>query len=376
MAKVRKRTWTSGGDTKTAWVADYFDQGGKRHIKTFERRKDADSWLATTVVDVREGRHTAERSSITVSEACELWLQRGQREKLERGTLRNYSLYVKRIVQHIGGIKLAQLTKPMVKKFGDTLLDTGVPRQTARAILAALKGILREAEVSGLVAQNTALGITISSKTREKRKLEIGKDVPSKAEINQLITATKGRWRPLIVTAAFTGMRASELRGLTWPDVDFAKKVVHVRQRANIWQELGAPKSEAGKRAVPMSPMVLNVLREWKLACPNSLLGLVFPTAGGTIENHSNLLNRFWWPLQVSLGVVDEAGEAKYGLHALRHFYASHLIDLGFAPKKIQTWLGHSSITMTFDRYGHLFPSLEDDHAKLAAGELSIVGGG
>jgi integrase len=74
--------------------------------------------------------------------------------------------------------------------------------------------------------------------------------------------------------------------------------------------------------------------------------------------------------------VVDDAGEAKYRFHSMRHFYASWIIEQDFSAKRLQDLMGHSSIKMTFDTYGHLFPSLEDDHAKFAAGELSIVGGG
>ena len=60
------------------------------------------------------------------------------------------------------------------------------------------------------------------------------------------------------------------------------------------------------------------------------------------------------------------------GCHSLRHFFASWAIEQGFTPKRLQALLGHSSIQMTFDTYGHPFPSLEDDHAKFAAGELQI----
>lgn len=74
----------------------------------------------------------------------------------------------------------------------------------------------------------------------------------------------QGRWRPLIVTAIFTGLRASELRGLRWSDVDLQERVVHVRQRADRYNSTGSPKSEAGHRAVAMPPIVLNTLREWK----------------------------------------------------------------------------------------------------------------
>jgi integrase len=189
----------------------------------------------------------------------------------------------------------------------------------------------------------------------------------------------------------FTGMRASELRGLTWEDVDLQRKVIHVRQRADQWGVIGSPKSEAGHRTIPMSPMVVNALREWKLACPRlgggegeaGRLGLVFPNGQGKPESHANIVHRGFLPIQVKAGVADahpdrkgEDGEpvlvACYtGLHALRHFFASWAIERGFSPKRLQALLGHSSIQMTFD--GHLFPSLEDDHAKFAAGETLIA---
>jgi integrase len=120
--------------------------------------------------------------------------------------------------------------------------------------------------------------------------------------------------------------------------------------------------------------MVVNVLKEWKLACPKGEAGLVFPNGNGHVENHANIANRCFYPLQIEAGMVDADGKPKYGLHALRHFFASWAIERGFSPKKVQALLGHSSIQMTYDRYGHLFPSLEDDHEKFAAGELAVVG--
>jgi integrase len=77
--------------------------------------------------------------------------------------------------------------------------------------------------------------------------------------------------------------------------------------------------------------------------------------------------------VQVKAGVVDDAGAPKYNVHSLRHWYASFVIDLGFPPKRVQTLLGHSSIQMTFDTYGHLFPSAEDDEARLAKGEAAFL---
>ena len=85
MAKVRKRTWTNSKGEQTAWIADYFDQAGKRHIKTFERERDARAWLTETLVSVKQGTHTPESASITVAEAANLWI-----EKCEAGAPRTF----------------------------------------------------------------------------------------------------------------------------------------------------------------------------------------------------------------------------------------------------------------------------------------------
>ena len=129
---------------------------------------------------------------------------------------------------------------------------------------------------------------------------------------------------------------------------------------------------------------MVNTLKEWKLACPKGDLGLVFPNGAGKIEVLSNIYRRGFGAAQEKCGMVVDTGRKdtdgkpilrpKYGMHALRHFCASWMIALGFPPKRLQSIMGHSSIQMTFDTYGHLFPNAEDDHARLAAGEISLVG--
>jgi integrase len=208
----------------------------------------------------------------------------------------------------------------------------------------------------------------------------VGVDIPTPDEIKAIVTNLQGRWRPLLLTAIFTGLRASELRGLQWPDVDLKKAELHVRQRADKFNTIGKPKSASGQRTVPLPPIVVNTLREWKLACPKSELGLVFPTGAGEIEYHSNIVTRGLAPVQVAAGVVTKGGKAKYtGLHSLRHFYASWCINrkedggLGLPLKVVQHRLGHSTIQMTADVYGHLFPG-SDDGAELAAAQKALLG--
>jgi integrase len=155
--------------------------------------------------------------------------------------------------------------------------------------------------------------------------------------------------------------------------VDLKKNELHVRQRADRFREIGRPKSQAGERTVPFGSSVANTLKEWKLRSPNSNLGLVFPNGKGNVEDLVNIVKRGLIPAGVAAKVVED-GKAKYtGMHVFRHFYASWCIDRNLPPKVVQERLGHASITITYDRYGHLFPR-GDDASEIDAAELRVVG--
>src|SRR5262249_11203388 len=162
-------------------------------------------------------------------------------------------------------LKLASLTTPRVNTFRDDLLAS-MSRAMARKVLSSLKSLLRDAQRRGNVAQNVALSVKkIDADKRGKRKLKIGEDIPSSDEIKAIIAAMPDRWRPVLLTAIFAGLRSSELRGLRWQDVDLkGGGELHVRQRADRYNAIGKPKSKAGHRTVPLGPLVRNVLREWK----------------------------------------------------------------------------------------------------------------
>ena len=156
-------------------------------------------------------------------------------------------------------------------------------------------------------------GKDASGERRRKSKLKIGVDIPTPAEMRAIIAKLPeideaARFRPLLLTAIFTGLRASELRGLRWADVDLKRGELHVHQRADRYGKIGRPKSEAGERTVPLPPMLVSVLREHRLACPNGELGLVFPNSMGGIEHRTSIVERGFHPAQVAAGVVDGNG--------------------------------------------------------------------
>jgi integrase len=193
-----------------------------------------------------------------------------------------------------------------------------------RKIMTNTKTMLNFAQGRGLVAHNVALGIRIKSDSREASRgpLRPGVDFPSMAELKLLIENASPRRRPFIVTAIFTGMRLSELRGLPWSDVDLDAGVIHVRQRADLRQKIGPPKSKAGKRD----------LRQWREECPRGPLNLVFPNGAGNVEQMSNVYELVWYPLQKKCGLtVDADGNPilthRYGFHILRRAAASLFIQ-------------------------------------------------
>jgi integrase len=418
---VRKRIWTNAkGETKEAWVVDYVDksEGGKRRLKSFDRKKDATAFAATATVEVREGVHTADSASVTIAKAGEFWIATAEKNGLERSTVEAYRQHLKlHIRPYLGSVKLSQLSAPMVRQFEDKLargdsLDgqKAAPRSPAmvKKIRTSLSSLISDAQERGLISRNVVRDLRAKRKRgaerraekRQKGKLKLGVDIPTREEIKAIVTGLTGRWRPVLLTAIFTGLRSSELRGLRWEDVDFEAKRIHVRQRADRFNAIGAPKSESGERSVPLPPVVINTLREWKLACPRpkparqadgpAELLYVFPNGRGQLENHANIVNRGFIPVQIAAGVTvkterkDAEGKpivaAKYtGLHPLRHFYASWCINrrldggLELPAKSVQERLGHSSIVMTMDVYGHLFPR-SDDGSELADAERSLLG--
>lgn len=375
---IRKRTWNKGEpNEKSAWVVDYVDQHGKRRLKTFGTKKEADAWNVTAAHEVKHGIHTADSESLTVAEAWAAWIEDCGANGLERGTIQQRQQHLNLHVKpFIGSDKLSRLTMPRVIEFDAMLRDAGRSLSMRRKVVTNLKTVLTFCQGRGWVAQNVARGVRVKvDKRATKVKLREGVNYPSRAEIRMLMdNARPGRDRTLLITLILTGLRASEARGLPWTNVDFDKATIYVRQRADKWGTIGKPKSEAGHRNIPLAPMVVNVLRQWKAACPASAADLVFPNGAGNVESHSNLRKRFWEPLQARCGIAGEMGGGRYGIHKLRHVAASLFIaHLGWTAKRVQEVMGHSSISMTFDLYGHLFEDRAGDDEAMKRLEAAIT---
>src|SRR5262249_1167939 len=161
------------GEKREAWIVDYVDGQGNRHIKTFDRKKEADEYRATVKVDIRRGVHTA--SKATVSEAGQKWLADAH-DRLEPATVATYRQHRElHICPFIGEVKLAQLTVPVMRDFMDRLRAEKRSPGMIKRVIGDFGSILSDAQERGLVAQNVVRSLSRRRKGkaehRDKRKL-------------------------------------------------------------------------------------------------------------------------------------------------------------------------------------------------------------
>ena len=218
---VRKRKWTTrSGEAKEAWIVDYFDEQGTRHIKTFERKKDADAHAQQVGVDVRAGTHTPASKSITIAQAAADWIAYVELEGRERATSRATA-----------STSTCTSTRGWAAEArqADDAAHQQVPRRPAGGYVppAGEEG----ADQPQVAASRMRSGAATSPRTWPETSPSASTSATSASSrwastsrpgrrSSAILDAASGRLRPLLVTAVFTGLRASELRGLRWDDVD------------------------------------------------------------------------------------------------------------------------------------------------------------
>jgi integrase len=373
MATVRKREWTTAkGVEKAAYFVDFYDNNGDRQRKQFNRFKAADKFRVKMEGQLSDGTHRPDADRVTVSEVCKSFLAHCQdrMERNERMTRKMFVVYQGHVNNHIlhpdhgvGRTTLAQFTKKSVIEFRDMIRSSGVTVPTTRKVLSTLHGAIEYAVSQELVAVNAAHRVKVIAPRGEgSKKIK----PPSKSDMKAILNAAGDDFRFIVLFAASTGLRAGEQWALRWGGVDAAEGMLVVERRVDAYGEEGPPKSDAGMREVPLSSMLLTSLKERRIQSKFSgEVDLIFPNKKGNYTCHDNLIKRLYRP------TLEGAGVSGINWHSLRHYAISTWIEAGLAPKTIQTFAGHSSLSVTMDRYGHLFPS--DDHKAAMdaiAGEL------
>ena len=338
----------------------YSPREGRTIRKTFASLSEARAWRQETQVGLRR-RTLRAPTRTTVSEAAEEWLSAAQAgvvrtrsgEPYKPSALRSYEQALrKKVLPALGRKRLCALERNDVQDLVDRLVAEGDAASTVHNAILPLRAIYRRCLERSEIAVNPTEGLRLPAVRGRRDRVARPRDADA------LIRALPAADRALWATALYAGLRRGELQALHWSDVDFERGVIRVERG---WDRVAgpiAPKSRTGRRRVPLSATLRAYLREHLLCQGRGGHGLCFGSLPERAFDSPTLSAR-------AQAAWRRAGLEPIGLHECRHTYAAFMIAAGVNAKALQTYLGHSSITVTLDRYGHLMPGAEGEAAAM-----------
>jgi integrase len=329
--------------------------------KTFATIGEAKAWRQESQVALRRGTLRAPAPT-TLKEAAEEWLAAAEAgivrtrsgDRYKPSAIRAYRQALNhRVLPVLGSKRLTGVSQLMLQDLSDQLTAQGLSASSVRNTILPLRAIYRRAHSRGEVALNPALKLALPAvRTRRDR-------IAAPGEAGALLAALPPFERALFATALYVGLRLGELQALDWSDVDLERNLITVERSWDRHVGFIAPKSSAGRRRVPITPALRQELLSHRLRQGRGGHGLVFANTNGTRPFNPGTVALHSKP------AWKNAGLTPIGLHECRHSYAAYMIAAGINSKALSTYMGHSSITVTLDRYGHLLPGNEDEAAHL-----------
>lgn len=322
---------------------------GKEHGRSFIRATDAKAFKRKIEAAIDQDTYIDARSAKTLFSVCaKEWF--GHKLHLRAASWTRDESYLRNhVLPAFGDLALGHIRKSHIQEWVQALSSQGLAPATVKECYRILNGILEEAVDQRLIVESPCKRISLPRVAHREQLYLEPKDVERLADhIDPL-------FKPLIYSAVYLGCRWGELVGLKRENLNLLKR--EVRIVGTLEEVQGQPryvaetKTRASRRSLSMPPFLCEVLGEHLGEVRHE--EFVFVGEQGGVLRRSNFRRRHWKPAVSAAGLPE-------GLrfHDLRHTCASILISQGAHPKEIQARLGHSSITTTMDRYGHLFPSL------------------
>lgn len=331
---------------------------GKKIRKTFPSLAAAKAWRADALAGLRRGSVRAPRPTIVRDAAAYLVtgmatgaVRTRSGDVYKPSVVRSYEAALRlHVLPELGARKLAEVQRRDVQRLADDLLADGRDPSTIRNALMPLRVIYRRALEDGDVAINPCAAVRLpASRGRRDR-------IVSPQQATRLLAALAEDDRALWALALYAGLRRGELMALRWEDIDLAVGVIRVERawddKARVFVE---PKSRAGRRRVPIAAVLRDILVEHKLISRGEL---VISRAYGRAPFDGGVAAR-------AQRVWKRAGLESITMHEARHTFASLMIAAGVNARALATYMGHASVTITYDRYGHLMPGNESEAAAL-----------
>ncbi len=349
--------------TGKRWIARWRD-GERQRSRAFERKADAERFVAGVSTDLDRGTFIDPADKTTVRAYGDAWLAMQTSDPSTREAVeRRLRLYV---YPTLGDRQVRALRPSEIRAWLSGLQGRLQP-STIRVAFANLSAMLSAAVDDRLIPRNECQARSVKPPAPDRRKVEPW----TAAEVTALLEELPGVYRAAGVLAAGLGLRQGEALGLAGDDVDYLRKVVHVRRQVKVigGALVFAPPKGGKTRDVPLPEGVALELAAHVKTYPPVPVTLPWGTPDGKLTTARLLLDRdgeavprSWFNLRIWGPAVKAAGIVRAhdtGMHGLRHTYASALLEDGVSIKAVAEYLGHADAGFTLRTYAHLMPSTE-----------------
>lgn len=318
---------------------------------------EARSWRVDAQAQLQAGTLSA-AAGPTVANAAEEFLADMKSDTFRQkgghvykpSTIRGYERdLTNHVLPELGSKRITRLQRPELQRWVDGLMTPDRSPSTIRNIVAALRALIGFAELRGWVRVNPCNGLRLPAGEQARER------IASPAEAAELIAAMRPKDRATLGFAVYAGLRLGELLALDVAAVDLDGGWIHVHRSWDRGSKQFVPTKSRKPRRVPIIDKLATLLADHFVLLDHPSDGLLFPSA-----NNSD------WPTDA--GILRRRTHARWkkkmgleplGFHEGRHTYASIAIAAGLNAKTLSTYLGHATITITLDRYGHLMPGSE-----------------
>lgn len=385
MAHIRRRRLSSG---KVRWQVVWDENGGRiareRNSEMFDSQREARDRLSAMLREKPSRAAAFKTLTAHFLSHYERVVEKGERE---HSTLRQLEQHINLHIltdAEFAKLKCCNIDTPAVQLFLDRLIERVSP-QMATKIRGTLSRVFAHGARRGFVVGNPVTSTRLERRQRPDAGEAEHFALPPKDDLRVLLAAAKtydntGRADATVRLLMFAGLRMSEFRGLWFASCSLTGATPNVRvvQRSDRFNKIGPVKSASSRRTIEIGEETAKALRTWAAARPESKL--LFPTVEGNVWSYANFWHRFWVPLLNAAGLVTDEPASKtvrewseaqvnfkqprFGPHMLRHVYASLQIEQGVSPKRLQKLMGHSTLKLTVDTYGHLWPDESADRAR------------
>lgn len=353
----RYRDDVIGTDGRTRRVRREVILGNKRELPTkrlAQRRMDS-ILFRINAVDYRPGRAATFEDFIERWKTVVLVTQQPSSARAVKSHLACF------IIPQLGKMRLEQFGVEAQQAFVTRVFEKGVSRKSVLNVLGTLSSILTTARNWGYNCERIdvrKLRLPPRGERHEAAHFTV-------EQLQRILALAEEPWHTLFSILTMDGLRAGEVLGLQWNDIDLDRRLLHVRRSA-WYGHVKTAKTPASETVLPIPVRLVTVLKNYQSQWKPNLHGFLFVTRNGRPPSSNNVVEHHLWT------ILDALGIPRCGLHAFRHTHTALLLDSGATPKVVQRQLRHADARTTLEIYGHV---VGDAHRQAVEKVASLLDG-